>query len=161
MYHSNSALSLSHSLARITTQPTTLKLEIVLYFTQNDRERAPDFDMVGQLRADSKKVSFLKIFPPSPQSSSWSSESILVVKGIFIFYFIGAGWRFQMFVYQQKLSFRSISNIFQSKGIKRFLFWCRERRPEQASSMVHPSVIPDNSSIYNNCICWKVLLLRK
>ena len=30
-----------------------------------------------------KKVSFLKIFPPSLESSSWCSESILVVRDVY------------------------------------------------------------------------------
>ena len=117
-----------------------------------------------------KKVSFLKIFPPSLESSSWCSESILKIRlyllSLFLLVQVG-GLRFQTFVYQQKLSFGSISIYFGAMdGIKRFLFWCRAEQSKQASPTqlragLHPSIIPDNSSIYNNCICWKVLLLRK
>ena len=62
-----------------------------------------------------KKVSFLKIFPPSLESSSWCSESILKIRLYLLYLFLlvqVGGLRFQTFVYQQKLSFRSISNIF-------------------------------------------------
>ena len=56
---------------------------------------------------------------------------------------------------------------FGAMGLKDFYFWCREDQsnlklyPKQLQTILHPSIIPDNSSIYNNCICWKVLLLRK
>ena len=116
-----------------------------------------------------KKVSFLKIFPPSPESSSWCSESSLVVKyfSIYVYSCRFKVWGFKRSFINKSCRFRSISNIFWSNGIKRFLFLV-QRRPEQSQALpkqlqtiLHPSIIPDNSSIYNNCICWKVLLLRK
>ena len=86
MYHSNSiipsTITVSHSWAEISRLQLTGN-SFEFYCEGTGRT---DFDLGGQvgLLADSKKVSFLKIFPPSPQSSSWCSESTLVVRDLYL-----------------------------------------------------------------------------
>ena len=140
---------------------------------QGERERErTDFDLGGQvgLQADRKKVSFLKIFPPSPQSSSWCSESILVVRDLFRF--IRAGLRFE--VSNVRLSTKVVVlgqyriYFWSSNGIKRFLFWCRE--DQSKASKLYPDS-SERSSILRLFLITpvfiiivfvgKVLLLRK
>ena len=108
MYHTNSNMYYRTAGLELQGFYYQLLLEIVLYFTEEDRVRETLIWLV-------KKVSFLKIFPPSLESSSWCSESILKIRLYLLYLFLlvqVGGLRFQTFVYQQKLSFRSISNIF-------------------------------------------------